>query len=231
MPDTIIISAHLDDAVLSCYAALSPAVTVVTVFAGFPPPGTLGHWDAGGGSTDSRERIAERRIEDREALARSGAQLVHLDFHDVQYVTMGAVPATTAEALQAALREQVAGVETVLGPCALSAMRRPHWLRRRRYSDHRFVRDAVLAVRPDATLYADLPYALNPRTGGFALPRDIDPRGYTEHRRQLDDALVADKIESVRCYSTQLEQLRATFGDFIDRAGLGLEVYWEPARA
>ena len=231
MREVIVVSAHLDDAVLSCYGTLSPAVTVVTVFAGFPPPGTLGAWDAGGGAVDSRERIAERRVEDREALARSGAGLIHLDFHDVQYVTMGAVEPTAADALQRALREQVGEATTVLAPSALSAMRRPHWLRGRRYSDHRFVRDAVLAVRPDATLYADLPYALNPRSGGFALPRDVDSRGYTEQRRQLEDGLVADKIASVRCYTTQLEQLRATFGDFVNAAGLGLEVYWESTRA
>jgi LmbE family N-acetylglucosaminyl deacetylase len=230
VPELVVISAHLDDAVLSCYGALSPTTTVVTVFAGFPPPATLGSWDAGGGATDSRERIAERREEDRAALRRSGARLVHLDFPDVQYVTMGAVPATPTHELEATLRGLIQDDQTVLAPCALSAMRRPHWLRRRRYSDHRFVRDAVLAVRPNATLYADLPYALNPRTGGFALPRDIDRRGYVEHRRQLDAELVAAKVESVRCYSTQLDQLVATFGDFVNPESMGLEVYWESTR-
>ena len=230
MPELVVVSAHLDDAVLSCYGSLSPSTTVVTVFAGFPPPGTLGAWDADGGATDSRQRIADRREEDREALLRSGASLVHLDFPDVQYVAMGAVPATPAHELEAALREQLREATTVLAPSALSAMRRPHWLRRRRYSDHRFVRDAVLAVRPNATLYADLPYALNPRTGGFALPRDIDGRGYVEHRRQLPAGLAADKVDSVRCYSTQLDQLIATFGDFVNPEGMGLEVYWESAR-
>ena len=110
-------------------------------------------------------------------------------------------------------------------------MRRRTGSAARRYSDHRFVRDAVLAVRPNATFYADLPYALNPRAGGFALPRDIDARRYTERRMQLDEQLVAEKVESVRCYTTQLEQLRATFGDFVNPAGLGLEVYWDSARA
>ncbi len=230
MPDSVIISAHLDDAVLSCYGALSPTATVVTVFAGFPPPGTLGSWDAGGGATDSRERIAVRRDEDRAALRRSGAQLAHLDFPDVQYVAMGAAPATAARELEAALRDLIKDDQTVLAPSALSAMRRLHWLRPRRYSDHRFVRDAVLAVRPNATLYADLPYALNPRTGGFKLPRDINRSGYLERRRELDAELVADKVESVRCYSTQLDQLIATFGDFVNPEGMGLEVYWESTR-
>lgn len=227
MQNIVVVSAHLDDAVLSCYGALSPAATVVTVFAGFPPPGTLGSWDAAGGSTDSRARIAERREEDRNALDRSGAAHLHLEFPDVQYVSMEAVAAPTADSLTGALHELLTDATTVFVPSALSAARWPQWLRRRRYSDHRFVRDAALAVRPDATLYADLPYALNPRTGGFSLPRDVDRNGRTEHRKQLGDELVAEKIESVRCYATQLPQLIDTFGDFVDSSGLGLEVYWE----
>ena len=158
--DVVVISAHLDDAVLSCYAALSQSVTVVTVFAGFPPPGTLGFWDAGGGATDSRERIAERRSEDREALARCGAELVHLDFHDVQYVDDGRGRADRRRGAAGGLaRRWSADATTRARPVgALGHADRPlHRLRRRRYSDHRFVRDAVLAARPDATLYADLP--------------------------------------------------------------------------
>src|SRR6266851_468967 len=151
-----VVSAHLDDAVLSCYGVLSPAATVVTVFAGFPPPGTLGSWDAAGGATDSRQRIAERREEDSNALARSGATPVHMEFPDVQYVSMGAVVAPTADSLESALREHLSEATAVFAPSALSARRRPAWLRRRRYSDHKLVRNAVLAVRPDATLYADL---------------------------------------------------------------------------
>ena len=70
MQDTIVVSAHLDDAVLSCYSALGPSTSVVTVFAGLPPESVLSSWDAEGGATSSRERMAERREEDRRALAR-----------------------------------------------------------------------------------------------------------------------------------------------------------------
>jgi LmbE family N-acetylglucosaminyl deacetylase len=230
MPETIVVSAHLDDAVLSCYGALGPSTTVVTVFAGFPPAGTLGFWDAGGGATDSRERVAERREEDRLALAHSGASFVHLDLPDAQYVDSGAAERPSLQAFSASLRDQLDGAKTVLAPCAVSAKRRFERFRRRIHSDHRFVREAVLAARPDAALYAGLPYALLPEIGGFALPGEVDGYTRTERRLTLDPDLVAEKIEAVRCYATQLEQLVDGFGDFLTPAGLGLEVYWEPER-
>jgi LmbE family N-acetylglucosaminyl deacetylase len=222
VPDRIVVSAHLDDAVLSAYAVLSPAASVLTVFAGFPPRGALGAWDAEGGATDSWARIAERREEDRSALELSGAGLVHLDFPDSQYVALGVAPAPTLDALVAALRPYLDEAREVFAPSGLSANRR--WRRSRR-SDHTLVRDAVLEVRPDATLYADLPYALH-RPGGFALPRAVSGANRREERSQLADELAAQKIEAVRCYRTQLRQLVERFGDFITLSGLGSEVYW-----
>ena len=228
MTDTVVVSAHLDDAVLSCYSALGPSTTVVTVFAGYPPEGTLGAWDAAGGATDSRERVKERREEDRRALSASRAAFVHLDLPDVQYVSTGTIERPSAEAFAASLRERLAGATTVLAPCALSTTRRLQRLRRRSHSDHRFVRDAVLRARPDATLYADLPYAIHPAIGGFNLPRDLDGAGRIERRVALDEALLTEKIAAVRCYETQIAQLVETFGDFLTPGGLGLEVYWAP---
>jgi LmbE family N-acetylglucosaminyl deacetylase len=224
----VVVSAHLDDAVLSCYGVLSPVTTVVTVLAGFPPPGSLGPWDAAGGATDSHERIAERREEDRNALERSGATPVHLDFADREYVALGVALPPTVEAVAASLSEHLTGAPVVFAPAAVSTnsgnpLRR---LRRLRGSDHRLVRDAVLAVRPDATLYADLPYALSPDRG-FALPRELDRASRRKCRRELDPTLVAAKLESVRCYATQLDQLVGLFGDFVKPECLGLEVWWE----
>jgi hypothetical protein len=212
----------------SCYSALGPTTTVVTVFAGFPPRGTLGSWDADGGATDSRTRVAERRQEDQRALARSGARFVHLDLPDSQYVTSGAAERPRLQAFTTSLRDQLGSAKTVLAPCALSTKGRFERSRGQIHSDYRFVRDAVLAVHPAATLYADLPYALLPETGGFALPNEVDDGTQTERRLTLDPHLVAEKIEPVRCYATELEQLVDGFGDFLTPSGLGLEVYWEP---
>ena len=89
--------------------------------------------------------------------------------------------------------------------------------------DHKAVRDAVLLVRPDALVYADLPYALR---GGFALPEEIAGRYGEQVEVRLDDAELTEKLEASRCYPSQLDQLVASFGDFLDRAGLGREVLW-----
>jgi LmbE family N-acetylglucosaminyl deacetylase len=223
-----VVSAHLDDAVLSCYSVLSPGVTVVTVLAGFPPAGTLGPWDAAGGAADSAERIGERRREDRNALERSGAVPVHLEFPDREYVALGVCPRPTLETLKAGLDGYLTRATVVFAPAAVSTnsanpLRR---LRRRGRSDHRLVRDAVLALRPDATLYADLPYALSPDRGSV-LPRELDRAGRAERRYELDATLVAEKLESVRCYATQLDQLVGLFGDFVVEDSLKLEVFWE----
>jgi hypothetical protein len=222
----VVVSPHLDDAVLSVYGQLGPETTVITVLAGLPPEGCLSDWDGQSGATDSRARMAERREEDRRALARSAAVPVHLDFPDRQYVGLG-MPKPAPADIAHALRPYVEGADEVLAPSALStnsrnALRR--W-RRRRGSDHRLIRDAVLRARPDATLYAELPYALS-EDRGFALPPDArrPPRRQREHL--LPPELLADKIASVRCYSTQLDPLFAIFGDFLAGDRLGREVLW-----
>ena len=226
VPAVIVVSPHLDDAILSCYGVLSPAAAVITVLAGFPSRGILGAWDAQGGCCDSRARVAQRREEDRRALTRSGATPIHLDFPDRQYVTQGGVSRPTVEIIAASLREHLVGAATVFAPSALSASKGTRLRKRRLQSDHQLVRDAVLSVRPDAVLYADLPYALS-RDRGFALPRDADRPTRREHRLQLSEQTVAEKIASVCCYESQLDQLIQIFGDFVNRDGLGLEVWWD----
>lgn len=230
MPRTVVVSPHLDDAVLSVYGRLDAETAVVTVCAGLPPAGVLSPWDADSGATDSRARIAERRDEDRAALGRSGARAVHLDLLDRQYVALGAAPEPTVDQVAAALRTHVEEAEVVFAPAAISTnssslVRR---VRRRRGSDHLRVREATLLVRPDAWLYAELPYALTPDRG-FVLPRDVSKRSWREHRETLADELVAEKVESFRCYSTQIEPLVELFGDFVP-TGLGQEVVWEPVQ-
>ena len=71
----VILSPHLDDAVLSCWHLLSGPgdVSVINVFAGSPPPGSgASWWDRLSGATDSAARMAERLAEDREAFAIAG---------------------------------------------------------------------------------------------------------------------------------------------------------------
>lgn len=209
---TVVVSTHLDDAVLSCYHALGPQTTVVTVLAGVPPPGAPGWWDRDNGVTDSPARVRERLEEDREALALSGSPVVHLDLLDSQYAEL-----PPSSEIAARLAPILASAARVLAPAGI------------RNVDHKAVRDAVLLLRPDAVLYADLPYALHPDYGGFALPPEIAGREAEQVEVRLTGAELAEKLAAVRCYRTQLDQLIGLFGEFLDEAGLGREVLWTAA--
>ena len=86
----VIVSPHLDDAVLSCarFMAVHPGVTVVTVFAGnpdeYPTPQRL--WDVQSGFGPDDDVMEARRAEDRAALALLDATPLHLQFVEHTYL-------------------------------------------------------------------------------------------------------------------------------------------------
>ena len=86
----VIVSPHLDDAVLGCSHLMSahPGVTVVTVFAGRPDayPLPMERWDSLCGFVDGDEVHAARRAEDAAALAVLDASPVWLDFVEHSYL-------------------------------------------------------------------------------------------------------------------------------------------------
>ena len=85
---TVIVSPHLDDAVLSCgrYLAATPETTVITVFAGSKKdPSTLTQWDQMCGFQPGQDVMAARRQEDRRALDLLGAISIPLEGLDREY--------------------------------------------------------------------------------------------------------------------------------------------------
>jgi LmbE family N-acetylglucosaminyl deacetylase len=86
----VIVSPHLDDAVLGCarFLAVHPGATVVTVFAGnpdaYPSPPRL--WDVQSGFGPDDDVMEARRREDRAALARLDATPLHLGFVEHTYL-------------------------------------------------------------------------------------------------------------------------------------------------
>ena len=108
----VVLSPHLDDAVISCGAFLSvhPGATVVTVFCGFPaeildPPNW---WAQLSGFGPGDDVTAARRDEDRRALARLSATPRHLEGfaeRDLQPDEPVATPEQVAAALEAVLEE------------------------------------------------------------------------------------------------------------------------------
>ena len=85
----VVVSPHLDDAVLGCgrFLAVHPGATVVTVFAGNPPqyPEPMRKWDVQSGFDPGDDVMAARRKEDDAALACVGATPVHLDLIEYTY--------------------------------------------------------------------------------------------------------------------------------------------------
>ena len=155
----LVISPHLDDAVLSCghWLATHPGSLVLTLFAGAPrdPSRRLG-WDEQCGFASAGEAIAARRREDAQALALLEARPRWLDFTDSQYGE-SASPDTLAAALREAIAE--ARPDTVLYPMGLF------------HSDHRLAHDAAVAalrglkkddagtgIAVTALAYEDVPY-------------------------------------------------------------------------
>jgi LmbE family N-acetylglucosaminyl deacetylase len=191
---TVILSPHLDDAVLSCWHLLTGLgdVKVVSVFAGVPE-GAAGWWDRMTGTTDSGERVRIRRAEDLAALAAAGRTAVHLDLLDAQYRANGSDPSVLE-----AVGPHLAPEDSVCVPAALGAHR-----------DHQLVRDAGLALRDrghDVSFYADLPHVVMEGPPG-ALDLRADLQGLAPETHFLAYAEFERKLAAVGCYATQIEAL------------------------
>ncbi|MBI0328326.1 PIG-L deacetylase family protein [Burkholderia plantarii] len=128
----LVVSPHLDDAVLSCGHVLArhPGAVVCTVLSAPPERNMSTAWDRASGFADAFEAMRARREEDRQALALLGASAVHLPFCDAQYASP-----PPSDQLQAVLRHTLATVrpDSLLMPLGLF------------HSDHALVADAVLA--------------------------------------------------------------------------------------
>jgi LmbE family N-acetylglucosaminyl deacetylase len=150
MPGTLIVSPHLDDALLSAtQVAMSGPSTVATVFAGPPPAEVeLTEWDLLTGASSSLERYRERLVEDERANAVVGSRPVHLAFPEAQF-RQGQLDAASCTAELTAL---MAEAETVWLPTGVGG-----------HPDHVLARKLALAALPDEArpavgFYGDFPY-------------------------------------------------------------------------
>jgi LmbE family N-acetylglucosaminyl deacetylase len=162
----VVVSPHLDDAVLSCAGLLAarPGGRVVTAYTAGPAAWEgLTSWDERCGFRAGVDVMAVRKQEDRSALALLGAEPVWLDLTEGQYEPRPG-PAEVTDRLRQHLTTLHPAPVTLAVPLGLD------------HPDHVTVSDAVLALRregvlPDATwlLYEDLPYAT--RSPGVAVAR------------------------------------------------------------
>ncbi|MDQ1642505.1 MAG: hypothetical protein QOJ90_1856 [Actinomycetota bacterium] len=233
-------SAHLDDAVLSCGGRLDDRCTVATVFTGVPAPGTpTGEWDRLTGASDSHQRMLDRLDEDAQALGPLGCAVVYLGLLDSQY---RGGPADLTLAI-AQLADLLAAATEVWLPAAIGG-----------HPDHLAARTAGLAALDGVGLwpqyYADIPYAVtdgwpdwvtdadpepDPRESAawirarFAAT-DVDTDRLRPVVHRLDHRQLRRKQAAIEEYVTQLPLLdQHCAGRLHDPATLGIELTWEAA--
>jgi LmbE family N-acetylglucosaminyl deacetylase len=226
--DLLVVSAHFDDAALSCGGAIELAVrrgervTVVTVCAA-PPDGPLSdyaaslhrRWGAAAGTEqqDAVAMVRRRLIEDRAALAILGATGCYLDVADCIYrrSPVGAWLYESDAALFGSVatedvvtEEHIAGLLSDLpGVSARTLMLVP--LGVGQHVDHQLARQAAELLAADSAnplaYYEDYPYAGDPSQLQAALAAE---HGLVPKLITLDARALAARIESVRAYSSQI---------------------------
>lgn len=206
MPRIVVVSPHLDDAVLSCGALLGarPGSTVVTVYTGMPDAAhVLTDWDRRCGFGSAAEAMRERRREDARAMALVRGRGRALGFLDSQY-------AACADACLPALTEALMRTLAELRPDAVAI---PLGLL---HADHVRVSDAGLMVRdawrgPAWLAYEDVPYRCLP---GIVQARFARLHGRGVIAAPADLALdTRAKPRAVAAYASQLKGLQRAPAD------------------
>jgi len=202
--NVVVVSPHFDDAVLSCWTVIESGddVSVVTVFTGGPEPGIVTEWDRDTG-VDSATRMVQRAEENRRALALAGRRPTDLGLLEGQY--------GSGEVDAAVLATPLRDADVVYAPAGVGV--------EHVNAEHVVVRDACLAVRPDARLYADQPYSLF--RADSELPAALDRRLV-----ELTPAQRAGKARAIACYAGEIDKLERTYGSITDEARLLYEIFW-----
>ena len=221
----LLVSPHLDDAVISCGAFLlaHPGASVATLFAASPGEYTnpLNEWDTECGFQPGDDTMAVRRGEDCRALAETGGAVPRwLDFCQNSHVARadpGAIPDGAVDALVTAIVDLQARV--VVAPLGLG------------HPDHIACHATALAVRERTPgtywlWYSDLPYAYIPRVLSARF-RALHRTGFvaTPACPVLSHDFAA-KWRALCEYTTQVAGLDRLWR-LRDRLERGGESYWE----
>lgn len=211
MTRPVIISPHLDDAVLGCSYLLAahPGMTVITAFAGRPTeyPDPMGHWDALGGFRPGDEVHVVRRAEDAAALAGFDAKPVWLDFVEHSYLERAewVRPEQVVNELEAAVRAE--NPTAVFAPFGLAN------------PDHDCTHDAAMLVRerlltdPDGGpawfCYEDTGYKHIPGLLAWRISKLFRRNVWPTPAAVPVDVDQARKTAAIHCYPTQVLALEA----------------------
>lgn len=215
--DSIYLSPHLDDVILSCAGQINQLITsgqrilIVTVTAGDPPESDLSDFAAGLHQRWQRVSgaVAARRLEDELACNRLGADFLHWHFLDCIYrqnPRTGKPLYPSEEALFGPLHS---GEATLVELLAQRISELPHWdqivapLTVGNHVDHQLTRCAVEHYLDSICplYYEEYPYVQNGDILKWLSPpnQDWQPRIIP-----LSEDDIKAKIEAISCYRSQL---------------------------
>ncbi len=223
----VIISPHLDDAVLSCGEFMStyPGCTVMTVFAGAPEryPVPQREWDRQSGFHDGDDVMQRRREEDRAALRSLDASPIHLDFieHTYNVGDRPVSPEVLAPEIESALRE--IDPTLILFPFGLAN------------PDHDVTHQAMMQVRdayrcgdgePAWMVYEDCGYKHIPGMLAWRVSQLFRAKHWPTPVCPRIDRAKSRKADAIQCYPTQLRALNEDWDIAIKLAAPAPEQFW-----
>lgn len=190
MKKCLIISAHLDDGILSAgqfIAGRNGNVDVLTVSSGIPMEDKLlTPYDKSCGFSNSKDAMVVRRQEDKEACAILNANPIHTDRLDSQYKKRG-----DYKGLRKQLKEYIRAkdYEMILAPLGL------------RHPDHIKLSNTMVKLRlPNLYLYEDLPHRVTHPELVFERLKEFPKAELTF----IGDGNIADKVRALWAYSSQI---------------------------
>lgn len=212
----LVLSPHLDDAVISCASVIAEArsCVVATVFAGIPPPSVqAAAWDGKEGSAS--DAVRRRRGEDLEAVTLLGARVRHFPFVESAYRSpnesaaseSGDGPGSLLSDLRRSIRSLVNEVspDTCYIPLGL------------RHSDHLLTSMSATAIHyacegVRVVFYADQPYAYYMRPSEiYSRLRHLRLAASSLTPRRLSPEAAERKRTALAMYKSQLPALDEAF--------------------
>jgi LmbE family N-acetylglucosaminyl deacetylase len=239
----LVVSPHLDDAVLSAFALLQRRdVTVLTVFSGLPGDRRASDWDVLLGQDDGLDSMHTRVAEDTKVLEHLGVAARRLPLLDAGY-RRGPIDEDDLELLRVAVDEWCAATDGIVVLPACAGARDTRLYRARwntswpllrvpggglPHVDHLATRDVLLPVllrhRRPMAFYEDLPYLWTGR--GDRRVAEVRRRTGIRTRRFHLPVDVAAKTNAIEMYASQTPEL---FRPWVERIGSVIpprERYW-----
>ncbi len=211
----IVLSPHLDDAVLSLGGFISQdpsRIVVATFFAGSPHTPIITDWDTISGFSDSAEAHQSRILENKMALR--GAEIINYNYLDYQYET-----GRNNSSLETKITDDILKLISQYKDYEVSVFGPVIFPGDLTHPDHKVVHDAfykIIRSNPNKSvtfyLYEDIPYAPASKSkGGMSLEKFLkslySENVFTLTIIPLTQEFLVEKINRIKLYPSQIKSL------------------------